>query len=252
MLTDFFDGIARWELPQYGTLAPLFFQDLGCITAVYTAATDAVRALLPRTEMRPIELLPGRCLMVFTALEYRQCDLDPYNELAMAVPIAFGQHVLPVADALKQALQMTMSAYIWQLPVTTERARVAGVDIAGYPKFVADIDFEELPGRRACTLARDGRRILRLSCETGAARDQRDVRLRSYTLRDGIPLVSNLLVRQLRCEEHLHGRAATLELGDDPLADTLRGLRLSDNPVASQYSPQAQAILFFPRNLADA
>ena len=76
---------------------------------VHNARNRALWGTWRTDEWNPVFLTP-----VFTALEYRQCDLDPYNEFAMAVPIAFGQHVLPVADAVKQALAKALGD--WKSP----------------------------------------------------------------------------------------------------------------------------------------
>ena len=52
------------------------------------------------------------------------------------------------------------TAYVWQLPVTTERARRGGVDMYGYPKFLADISFSREKDALACTLSEGGKNIL--------------------------------------------------------------------------------------------
>jgi len=44
--------------------------------------------------------------------------------------------------------------------VSTESARWPGVDINGFPKFIADIDFAMDEGRIICRLATDGESIL--------------------------------------------------------------------------------------------
>lgn len=241
-----FAGLQQWEMPQFGTRLPLFIPDFGSITAVYHAATERVAPLLPHPALHPVEVLPGRCLVVFSALEYRESDLGPYNEFVVAFPVGVGR--LPaLAAALRDLATGAASAYVWQMPVTTERSRAAGAGIAGYPKFVADIAFERQGGQLACTVAQEGRRIATLWCETGPARGERRLQVRSWTMREGRPLATHLRVHQRRTEEHLHGRRAALQPGDHPLADTLRTLDLAGQPLASQYCPQAQGVMFFPR-----
>lgn len=243
----FFKGLLQWELPQLDAKLPLFIPEFGSIAAVYTAATERVQPLLPHGEMRPVEVMPGRCLVVFAALEYRESDLGPYNEFVVALPVGFDARMPALAAALKDLLAGTPAAFVWQMPVTTERARAAGVGIAGYPKFLADIVFERQDGRLACTATHEGRRIATLACETGAAGGERRLRVRSWTMKDGVPLATHLRLHLQRAEEQLHGRAARLDLGDHPVADILRTLELSAQPLASQYCAQGQAVLFFPR-----
>ena len=62
---------------------PVFYYDNTSLTAVYTASTRRVRRLLPHPAMNPIEMFPGRCMVAFTAYEYRKTDIGPYNEFSM-------------------------------------------------------------------------------------------------------------------------------------------------------------------------
>ncbi|WP_157991498.1 acetoacetate decarboxylase family protein [Caldimonas tepidiphila] len=250
-LGGLFEGLLQWELPQLDARLPLFIPDLGMMTAVFSAATARVAPLLPHRDMRPIEMLPGRCLIAFAALEYRASDLGPYDEFVIAVPIGFGANLPAIASALKDALGGTASAYIWQMPVTTRRACEAGIGIAGFPKFVADIAFERQGAQLACTVSHEGRHLATLRCDTEPAGSQRTLHARSYTVKDGVPLLTALRVRQQRAVEHLHGWAASLELGSHPIADVLRTLELSERPLATQYCPQAQAVMFFPRHVGE-
>ncbi len=52
------------------------------------------------------------------------------------------------------------TAYVWQLPVTTERARRGGVDMFGSPKFIADISFSRGQGCAGLHACEGGKNIL--------------------------------------------------------------------------------------------
>lgn len=80
--------------------------------------------------------------MVFSAYEYRKTDADPYNEVSIAIMATFQQRQIPGVTLAVQAMRHRFTSYVWHLPVTTERARVGGVELFGYPKFIADISFE--------------------------------------------------------------------------------------------------------------
>jgi hypothetical protein len=248
----FFSGVRRWPWPLAGGLeVPLFFPSLGFASALYTADTVSARRLLPDARMRPVEVMPGRCLFSITGLHYRESDLGPYDELSLAVPIAFGSHPLPALDALWKGVTRVLNAFVWQLPVTTQRACDAGVELAGFPKFVADIVFERDEQRLRFRLSEQGQAVMTLVVDAPDDPGERELKLRGYTMQDGVPLVSNLLLRQTRFRDHLQRDAARLELGSGALAESLRALRLSDRPVGSHVCSQARAMLFFPRNVMD-
>lgn len=246
----FFDDVMRWTWAG-GLRVPLFFPSLAFITAVYTAASAEARGLLPDARMRPIEIAPGRCLLTVAAIEYRHSDLGAYNEVALALPIAFGGQAPPALDALFRGVGKALSAYVWQLPVTTRAACDAGIDLAGFPKHVAEIAFRNDGLQRRCTLGPADAPVLGLVCDADDRPRERRLKVRSYTVKDGLPLVSNLLIRQKRFTDHLRRDGARLELGRGDLADQLRALALSDRPIASHSCSDAEAMLFAPRNVMD-
>ena len=249
--TGFFDGLMRWDVPEHGVKTPLFFRDLGAVTLIHTAATDAVRALLPDPRLRPVETLPGRCLFVIASIQYRDGDLGPYQEFSLSIPVAVGSTPLPVFDALRQGFSGNLNAWIWQMPVDSEVSRQVGEGIAGFPKFVAEIRHSREGGRVRAVLMHQGQMAVQLDATADDSPGERIVTLRAYTMKQGVLLQSAFVMRQQRWRDHLQRDAAHLALGAGPLADTLRGLSLSERPLASQTCAQAQAMLFHPRNLRD-
>ena len=160
MTKDLFDGIKQWEFETKGMKGklPVFYYDNTSVTAIYTASTAQVKALLPHPDMRPIELYRHTCLTVFTAFEYRKSDIGPYNEFSIAFPITFRKRQIPGITVIRQMARRCFTAYVWQLPVTTEIARAGGMEMYGLPKFIADISFKKEQGWIECGQFSDGRR----------------------------------------------------------------------------------------------
>ena len=135
--------------------------------------------------------------------------------------------------------------FIWQLPVTTAIARDLGVEVAGYPKFLADIDFARrgraghLPGGR-------GERhilTLRLRHRQAPARGAERTRMVPVTVK-GDRLLRGMVASIPQAAVAFDGRGVELELGDHPLADQMRRLEMGRVLMAS-YAP-ANQILFSP------
>ena len=255
MKSEFLKSVMQWEFDWEGRKAklPVFYYDNTALTAIYTASTSAVRALLPHPAMRPIELYPGRCLAAFTAFEYRETDIDPYNEFSISFPVTFDRPQIPGVTAGLQMARRCYSAYVWQLPVTTEIARVGGVEMYGYPKFIADIDFTRDSGWVTCDLSEGGKRILSLRGKALPTSRGKVVRFVTYSMKDGIPLVANVYQNPIEYAQSRRSQAAELTLGDEhPTAQKLMGIRLSPSPLMYQFSPVNEAILFAGRNLMDS
>lgn len=255
-LSPFLNSIFQLEIPmlefeRMGKL-PVFYYDNTSITAAFTASTKAVKALLPDPDMHPIEVFPGRTVVTFSCFEYRDTDIDPYNELGIGFLISHGKKRLPGLPLLKGLINKHFEAFVWQLPVTTEIARWGGVELYGFPKFVADIDFTRNKKTTRIKLAVDGSHILTLEGKNLSTRPQKNpMRYGAYSTKDGHSLCANVYTNPLQYAQTLMPNAATLELGTHPIADTLRTLKLSKRPLMYQYCPKNELVLFGPRNLID-
>jgi len=252
---DLFKGVMQWEmmtkdLSLEGNL-PVFYYDNTAMTVTYTASTDKVRKLLPLPVMHPVEAWPGRALVAFTAFEYRKTDIDPYNEFSISFPITYEKTSLPSITMMGMMAKRYFTAYVWQLPVTTERARRGGVDMFGYPKFIADISFSREKDALACTLSEGGKKILVLKGQKLQTVPEKVNRFKTYSIKDGVPLVANVYMNPVEFGKSLSGGAAQLSLGTHDIAKKLQEINLSPKPIFFQYMPVMEAILYGPRNLMD-
>ncbi len=254
MIGDFFSGIAQWDviIKNYPMKIPMFFYDNSSMTAIYTASTKKILKFLPHPQMKPLELFPGKCLVAFMAFEYRKTDIAPYNEFSISIPIAFWRNPVPGLSLLSSLIKRCFTAYIWHLPVTTEIARVGGVDVLGYPKIVADIDFKNDAGWRECVLSQNGKMIVTLKVKELQTARGKQMKYRTYSLKDGVPIEATIHVSPIEFAETRNRGAAQLEIGSGHfICDELKDVGLSKTPLMVQYSPLNQAILFFPRSIVE-
>jgi len=252
---EFFKDVIQWELTNEelnlkGKL-PCFYYDNTSMTAIYTASSAMVRRLLPRSDMHPVEVFKGRSLVAFTAFEYRDSDIDPYNEFSISFPITFRKRAIPSLTVLSMMARRYFTAYVWQLPVTTERARVGGVEMYGYPKFLADIVFSHEGNMLVCTLSEEGRNILTLKGKKIRTYREKVNRFKTYSIKEGVPLAANIYMNPREFGKSISPSSARLSLGGHEISQKLREIELSDKPLFYQYMPLMEAILFGPRNLMD-
>ena len=239
---DFFRGIAHTEVPwgERTIWVPVFYYDVMSIGAQFLAPLDRVKALLPSPRMHPLRVTPWHGLVAISAYAYRDCDLGPYNEVSIGIPFSLDKPSPAFVGTLFK-MRGIPKAYVHHLPVTTEIARAAGVEFAGYPKFVADIAFEEQGDWVSCRLSEEGTHILTLTCRKQALAPAPRYRMHIFTAQE----------RLLRCEIVLSGRDLAsgrspsdvrLELGDHAISQELDELQIG-KLVGYQYTPQYQAIL---------
>ena len=219
--------------------------DVAGVVAV--ADFDALDSVTP-DRLRPVRVGLRAGLVVLAGIDYRRVgDFEPYGEFAVIVPVS--RHNLdgvPLSSG-------TIGGWVHWLPVTTEPARLLGVDGWGYPKTVADIAFETVAGdtetegqqqegrrTRRCRVAVDGQHVLTLRVEIGRTLSV-DTSATSYTERDGrlvattvdlagamgVRLAGAMGVRPLDSGVHL-------ALGSHDRADDLRNLGLGRRLLGRQ------------------
>jgi len=251
---EFFDNWVRWKFERNGTveILPFFYYDAFAFTAIYSASSMKVRDILPLPEMNLVEIFPGRCLVAFTAFEYRRTDGPPYNEVSIAFLITYKRPQIPGFTVSRMLLTRVYITYVWQLPVTTEEARAGGVDLFGYPKFIADIEFYDDRDWVTCSLSENGREILQLSGKKLESKRGKRTRYLSYNVEKGTPLIAEFLVNPKMFAQAIGGGTARLELGSDhPISDSLKQMELSKRAILYQYIPTTELILFPAINIPD-
>ena len=149
-LTDeklkFFEDVKSEELEYSGRKVkfPFCYIDFSRMSASFPVPTNKVKDALPTERLKPVEIKPGIAMIRFAAMEYRETDrdwLESYNEFGVSVPVQYqSDEDSPEFPGL----------YVVHLPVTTEEARWGGVEIYGFPKFIAEINFKEEGDMRRC------------------------------------------------------------------------------------------------------
>ena len=240
---DFFQEIEHVEVPWGDRIihSPAFYYDVMSIGAQFLAPSEKVRVLLPSTRLHPLRVTPWQSVVVITALEYRDNDFGPYNEVFIGVPCTLDRASPLFTGTLRKSPAFLLN-YIHHMPVTTEIARDVGVEVAGYPKFLADIEFEREGGWVTCHLSHEGEHILSLAGRELGLQTAPRYRSHPINVRGGRILRSEFIVNKRKQGISNSAADLRLELGTHPMAQTLRDLNLG-RLTGYQYSPSYQAIL---------
>ena len=223
---------------------PRRYYDWSGIMAHFPVPTAAVRKLLPTNKLKPVHLVPGTAILSLVAIEYRQiADLAPYNEFAIMVPVLYEPAVsIPGLPLVFPHWFKRFGLYVHHMPVTTQEARDGGIEIWGYPKFVAQISFEETSQVRRCRLQAEGKDIVTLEVKKMATND-RAMEYHCYTVKDG-QLLRPLIQAQGQFGIARFRGGASYALGHHPIAEELRALGMGETAVERIYVPQAQSMQY--------
>jgi hypothetical protein len=222
---------------------PIRYQEWSAIMAHFPVPEPAVRKLLPSRRLKPVLFSPGTAVLSMVAMEYRRIiDFAPYNEFGIMVPVIYEPLIsIPGVPLLFPHWFKRSGLYVHHLPVTTQTANDIGIEVWGYPKFVAEIYFEDMGRVRRCRLRADGKDIVTLDVEK-VATSARSMDFRSYTVKEGQLLRTLIQTRGEFGIARFRG-GASYKLGDHPIAGELRALGMGNKAVERRYVTDVQSML---------
>jgi hypothetical protein len=210
--------------------------------AAFSASARRLRELTPEP-LQLVEHWPGRAPLAIICFDYARCDLAPYGEIAVCWPVVFSRRrPPPFAPLVLEARWPTMGWWVHHLPVTTQEACDAGRTLWGYPKFVADIEFEWSGARLTCTLTEGSEQVLSLTLDTRLPATPVQLGVTSYSALDGELLRTTIEVDAVGINK-MRGDAE-LRLGQHRIGRELAELDLRlDRPIQTRWFPTWRAVL---------
>lgn len=220
---------------------PVTVRDAASASATYVVDAAAARALLPAPDLDVVEILPGRALFSLACIDYVDNDLGDYNEVSLALFVRekSAPRGVPYVGTMLDFLRGRVRTFIFWLPVDQAFTREAGETMWGFPKTLETIDFDHRGDRATCRLESGGRHVLTFSMPRRPGRDLPPNAMDTYT-RMGGRTFSTRFVSTSRGVGFARG-AADLQLGDHPMADTLRTLGLPKKPMMAMWMEHMHA-----------
>ena len=110
-----------------------------------------VEPLLSGTGFVPCRFFNGKCIVSLIFYNYRDVTIGPYEELTITIlvrPTMLPDPKIYLTNLFKQKGERWngIGAYVLEMPVTIPRARAAGRELWGFPKFETEIPYH-LQGR---------------------------------------------------------------------------------------------------------
>jgi hypothetical protein len=229
-------GCASFELPI------LYFRD-DLFGLSFAADLSQVRALMPSDRLHPVRLPGGKAIVGIFAMNYYETTVGPYGEVAVAVPVVHGSKVPPsLLPLLLESNYPGFGLLILHLPVTTLAARDGGRAVWGFTKFTSEMVFTLTPEFLECRLSEEGTHILtlRVARQGMALRERKPII--TYTVKKE-RLIRTKIPQKGSQRLALRPQDAFLELGDHPVAASIRELGISDKPFVSRYYMERSGIL---------
>jgi hypothetical protein len=128
---------------------PILYRDASWMGVFFAVDLRRAEALLSGTGVEPWPFF-GRALAAVYAWDYRDSTVGAYKEVGLGVQARVsGKRPSLLGLAMDMLAQPEQGIWVASLPVTTDAACRAGVEVWGYPKYVTDIEthFDARGGR---------------------------------------------------------------------------------------------------------
>lgn len=120
--------------------SPNFYYRTSNVQLLMLAPISKLKAKLP-AQLEPLQPFPGYGLVSLTFFSYTVNDVDPYDEVSVAVVVRQpGAHHFNTTELLSSMRNHKYYGHVLALPVDTEIARVRGVYGYQLPKWLTPID----------------------------------------------------------------------------------------------------------------
>lgn len=209
------DEVVWGEIEGRRITFPMAVERFDAVTLSYPVDAAAARALLPGDAFEVVEA-DGLARFVLAACDYHENPWGDYLELNL------GFLARPVG-----ADPSVVGSFVYRMPVDQPFTCRAGNEVLGFPKTVEDLSVhrDAEAGTGAFAWHRDGALVLRLAFPAvEPAGEAARVATDSYSYLDGVPHATAL---DMDLGTGIVDPAqVVLELGEDPVADELRGLGL--------------------------
>jgi hypothetical protein len=226
---------------------PILYYDLRMIHTVFNVKSSSIKKLLPHPNYKLIEIWPGTGMLAITGFEYYDTSIGPYNEIAISIPIRFPPgFTFPGLTAISMTRKKLFSVYIHHLPVTTEIALKGGIYFYTYPKFLAEIDFNDEGQNLEVILKEKGEMILTLKSKKLPLNRSSKLTFHTYSIKDLVVMRTSVEGWAPKFGETMLGSGAELELGSHQISKELAELNLSKKARGGMYAEGMMTKLYDP------
>lgn len=230
---------ATHEIAGTTVTMPVEIRHARCFVAGFTADAVAVGHAIDSAadgepgRLRPLRIRPGRTMCMLVFVDYVDGDLGPYHEFGVCFLVE--DPSAPPASPLRALRSLAAGdarALVHRLPVDGEFTLAAGRGIWGFPKTLAEFEVDHESTVKHGRVVGDGQLIVDLTVRPGIRMpdNPKDTVLSAYSQLDGVLRMTPWRLRSTAGTRTRIG-GAQLVLGNHPIADELRSLRLGRHAV---------------------
>lgn len=211
---------------------PVEVRSAKMVGGTFTVPATAAQRLIDYSGLRVAKVAGTLAVCMVSGVQYTDNDLGPYNEIALAIVVHPPDGPPTSMAALAGG---NVSTFIHRLPVNQEFTCAAGRDIWGFPKWVADISYQERPDRTDVVMLDDNEHAATITVRNRGLFPvpASEMEMSCYAFRDGTLFRTTWTMRLAASRMRLGG--VRVEIGENnQLSDDLRALGFPKGGMAAQ------------------
>jgi hypothetical protein len=188
LLFDAISGVeADWRDRKLNV--PLRYFEASNFGVSFRTPLEIVRSLVP-ANVHPLRWGRGEAVTAIIFNDFPKSDIGGYREVMIGFPVSVEKQALPYLG-LRSFAKQGGTVFVHQMVLDDQDAIDLGVDIAGYPKRLGDIELDFDSSTMRCGWREDGEEVLSITAPrpTAVAVDERD-RMDLITTKGGYVLRS--------------------------------------------------------------
>jgi len=237
---EFFKDIKEFKTVKIGDYVariPILYYDVDSFIAIYSADADKVSAALPSPRLKPIKIGPHRAGLVLGYNDTQASSIGAYREFLIGIPCT-----------CRHEGKTIFGIYIYKMPLTSDIARVGGIEYWGFPKFMADIDATENDRNISLKIKEGSREILDMELgKKGAMPWSTPGSLGVFTIKDG-HIIYTKGIGKAKGKIRLGGHSK-IKSGPHQMGVELAEFKLGKSPLAIIFLQDVKSSLPFGQDI---
>jgi hypothetical protein len=221
LLLDAVSGVeADWRDRKLNV--PLRYFEASNFTVSFRTPLEVVRSLLP-ANVYPLRWGRNEAVTAIVLNDFPESDIGGYREVMIGFPVSMEKPAVPYLG-LRSFAKRGGAVFVQQMVLDDQDAIDLGVEIAGYPKRMGEIELDFDSFMIHCLWREDGEEVLTITAPrpTPEGLDERD-RMDLITTKGGYVLRSQTVAYVGRAGQ-VDAEGIDLEFGTHPRAGELRKL----------------------------
>lgn len=233
---------------------PVKYSDANAFMVFVPISYEAAKAHINNERLKPVSIFKKRALLGVTIFNYTDCQVGPYRELALSIPVLLDTSFpLPVLPLLFDSLYSGYGFYTISLAMNTKIARVHSEKIFGYPTYTENINIEIKNENDLVSIFVSEAQQQILSFSMSVPKSYRFTKKKYktffFTNNDLLKVTLNASAYEAGLGA---GKLSLLKLGDHPLSKLITSLAPANKPLQGIYYKKAFEILEKPEKIGQA